>query len=186
MGKYRRKHYAIDKLPEDVKNDVDEMIKADFTYSDIVEYIKNSGYSISRSSVQRYATNLLATLQELRMAQENFKAIMEEAEQYKNIDYTECIMRLLSSHILEILSNTPKENIQNVDFNALMKSAISLTRAAAYKKNVEYKTEDLKEMGVGQVKSMLYSVLASDHPELYKKLKQILNDKFNNEKKPLE
>ena len=38
MGKYRRKHYAIDKLPEDVKNDVDEMIKADFTYSDIVEY----------------------------------------------------------------------------------------------------------------------------------------------------
>ena len=35
MGKYRRKHYAIDKLPEDVKNDVDEMIKADFTYSDI-------------------------------------------------------------------------------------------------------------------------------------------------------
>ena len=108
MGKYRRKHYAIDKLPEDVKNDVDEMIKADFTYSDIVEYIKNSGYSISRSSVQRYATNLLATLQELRMAQENFKAIMEEAEQYKNVDYTECIMRLISSHILEILSNTPK------------------------------------------------------------------------------
>ena len=67
MGKYRRKHYAIDKLPEDVKNDVDEMIKADFTYSDIVEYIKNSGYSISRSSVQRYATNLLATLQELSL-----------------------------------------------------------------------------------------------------------------------
>ncbi len=78
------------------------------------------------------------------------------------------------------------ESIYNSPANALMKSAISLTRAAAYKKNVEYKTEDLKEIGVGQVKSMLYNVLASDHPELYKELKQILNDKFNNEKKPLE
>ena len=78
MKKYRRKHYVIEKLPEDVKNDVDEMIKADFTYSDIVEYIQNAGYTISRSSVQRYATNLLTTLQELRMSQENFKAIMEE------------------------------------------------------------------------------------------------------------
>lgn len=124
MSKYRRKHYAIDKLPENVKNDVDEMIKADFTYSDIVEYIRNSGYSISRSSVQRYATNLLTTLQELRMAQENFKAIMEEAEQYQNIDYTECIIRLLGSHILEVLNNIPKENIQNVNFDSLMKSAV--------------------------------------------------------------
>lgn len=185
MKQYRRKHYAVEKLPEDVKNDVDEMIKADFTYSDIVEYIKNSGYSISRSSVQRYATNLLTTLQELRMAQENFKAIMDEAEQYKNVDYTECIMRLIGGNILEALNSTPKESIQKTDFITLMKSAVSLTRAAAYKKNVEYKTEDIKEIGMEQVKSILFSALASDHPELYKELKQILNDKLNNQKKPL-
>lgn len=185
MKKYRRKHYAIEKLPEDVKNDVDEMIKADFTYADIVEYIKNSGYSISRSSVQRYATNLLTTLQELRMAQENFKAIMEEAEQYKDVDYTECIMRLIGCNILEVLNTIPKENIQNVDFVTLMKSAVSLTRAATYKKNVEYKTEDIQKIGVEQVQSMLFTTLASDHPELYKELKQILKDKFKDNKKPL-
>ena len=68
-----------------------------------------------------------------------------------------------------------------------MKSANFLDKSKPLiKRMMEYKTEDLKEMGVGQVKSMLYSVLASDHPELYKELKQILNDKFNNEKKPLE
>lgn len=185
MKKYRRKHYAIEKLPEDVKNDVDEMIKADFTYADIVEYIKNSGYSISRSSVKRYATNLLTTLQELRMAQENFKAIMEEAEQYKDVDYTECIMRLIGCNILEVLNTIPKENIQNVDFVTLMKSAVSLTRAATYKKNVEYKTEDIQKIGVEQVQSMLFTTLASDHPELYKELKQILKDKFKDNKKLL-
>ena len=30
-----------------------------------------------------------------------------------------------------------------------MKSAVSLTRAATYKKNVEYKTEDIKKIGRG-------------------------------------
>ncbi len=182
MSRYRRRHYAIDKLPEDVKNDVDEMIKADFTYSDIVEYIKNSGYSISRSSVQRYATNLLTTLQELRMAQENFKAIMEEAEQYKNVDYTECIIRLIGIHILEALNNTSKENIQNADFNSLMKSAVSLKRAAAYKKNIDYKTDSIEEIGTEQVMSILHTALASDHPELYKELKQVLKNEMNNQK----
>ncbi|MGN1086428.1 MAG: hypothetical protein ACI4Q5_05270, partial [Porcipelethomonas sp.] len=70
----------------------------------------------------------------------------------------------------------------------LMKSAVSLTRAATYKKNVEYKTDDINKIGKEQVMSVLFDVLASDYPELYKELKQILNDKFskfNSQKKPL-
>lgn len=116
------------------------------------------------------------------MSQENFKAIIEEAERYKDADYTECIMRLIGSNILEALNSVPKENIQNVDFIYLMKSAVSFTRAATYKKNIEYKTEDINKIGVEQVRSMLFTALASDHPELYKELKQILNDKFNSQK----
>ena len=38
MGKKKRKHYAIEKLHLDVKEAVDEMIKADFTYKEIVDY----------------------------------------------------------------------------------------------------------------------------------------------------
>lgn len=84
MGKKKRKHYAIEKLPSDVKEAVDEMIKADFIYKEIVDYIKSTGNSVSKSAVQRYASNLMETLQTLRMTQENFKAIMEETERYKN------------------------------------------------------------------------------------------------------
>lgn len=119
------------------------------------------------------------------MSQENFKAIIEEAERYKDADYTECIMRLIGSNILEALNSVPKENIQNVDFNSLMKSAVSLTRAAAYKKNIDYKTDDIEEIGTEQVMSLLHTALASDHPELYKELKQVLKSELNNEKKPL-
>lgn len=67
MGKKRRKHYAIEKLHPDIKEAVDEMIKADFTYNEIVDYIKSTGNSISKSAVQRYASNLMQSLQTLRM-----------------------------------------------------------------------------------------------------------------------
>ena len=48
MGKKKRKHYAIEKLPSDIKEAVDEMIKADFTYNEIVDYIKSTGNSVSK------------------------------------------------------------------------------------------------------------------------------------------
>ena len=87
MGKKKnRKHSIIDGLPSNVKEAVEEMIKTDFTYREIVDYIKKQGFEISQSSVQRYASGLNETLQSLRMAQENFRAVMEETEKYKNLD----------------------------------------------------------------------------------------------------
>lgn len=62
MGKHTRKHYAIDKLPPKIKETVDEMIKADFTYREIMEYIQKSGNIISLSTVQRYAANLMKSI----------------------------------------------------------------------------------------------------------------------------
>ena len=99
MKKKNRKHSIIDGLPSDLREAVDEMIKADFTYHEIVEYIRKNGVQISVSSVQRYAANLNETLQSLRLAQENFRAVMEETEKYKNLDVTDGILRLLSNQI---------------------------------------------------------------------------------------
>lgn len=76
-GRKRRK-YAIEKLNPEIKEKVNDMIRANYTYHDIVEYIKRTGNSISYSSVQRYASNLIQTLQTLRIINENFRAIAEE------------------------------------------------------------------------------------------------------------
>lgn len=51
MKKKNRKHSKIDSLPNDIKEAVEEMIKSDFTYREIVDYIKNQGFEISQSSV---------------------------------------------------------------------------------------------------------------------------------------
>lgn len=177
MGKKKRKHYAIEKLPSDVKEAVDEMIKADFTYREIVDYIKSTGNSVSKSAVQRYASNLMETLQTLRMTQENFKAIMEETERYKNVDFTEPLTRLLCSQLLNSINSLPEEQLQSTNIETLVKNTVALTKAVAYKKNIDVKNNSILENGAEQFQSMLYDVMADERPELYKEIKKYLKEK---------
>lgn len=178
MGKTIRRHYAIDKLPVEVKETVDEMIKADFTYREIVDYIKSSGNNVSLSAVQRYSANLMQSIQALRMTQENFSAIMEETERYSNIDFTEPLTRLLCSQLLEQLNNLSDDQLQELGIDELIKSTIALTRAVAYKKNIDIKNKSLLENGAEQFNSAIYQALADENPKLYRELKKFVNNKL--------
>ncbi|MDE6101367.1 MAG: DUF3486 family protein [Ruminococcus sp.] len=167
MGKHTRKHYAIDKLPLDVKETVNEMIKADFTYKEIVDYIKKSGNSISLSAVQRYAANLMQSIQSIRMTQENFRAIMDETIDYDHIDFIEPLTRLLCGLLLEQISNLSHEQLQELEVNTLIKNTIALTRAVAYKKNMDIKNKSALENGLGEFTATLFETMRIDKPRLY-------------------
>lgn len=68
-----RKHSKIDTLPPEMKATVEEMIMdGSATYSDIVAYLEQQGYSLSVSSVCRYAQGYVENLQTLQIAQANF------------------------------------------------------------------------------------------------------------------
>lgn len=177
MKKKNRKHSIIDGLPSDLREAVDEMIKTNFTYHEIVEYIRKNGIEISISSVQRYASNLNATLESLRLAQENFRAVMEETEKYKNLDVTDGILRLLSNQVFQAINNLPDEQAQNVDFETLMKSAVALTRAVAYKKKIDIDSKDILENGADQFQSLIFEAMADEEPELYKRVKKFIKEK---------
>lgn len=180
MSKKNRKHSKIDGLPSDIKEAVEEMIKSDFTYREIVEYIKNQGFNISQSSVQRYASSLNETLQSLRMAQENFRMVMEETEKYKNLDVSDGILRLLSNQVFQSINNLSEDQLQNVDFDTLMKNSVALTRAIAYKKKIDVNTQTVLENGAEQFQSMLYEVMADERPDLYREIKKYLKEKSQN------
>ena len=177
MKKKNRKHSIIDGLPSDLREAVDEMIKTDFTYHEIVEYIRKNGVEISISSVQRYASNLNATLESLRLAQENFRAVMEETEKYKNLDVTDGILRLLSNQVFQAINNLPEEQAQNVDFETLMKNAVALTRAVAYKKKIDIDTKDVLENGADRFQSLIFEAMADENPELYRQVKKFIREK---------
>ena len=165
-----RKHSIIDKLPAEIKDTVDEMVRANFTYRDIVDYIKSTGNDISLASVGRYAANLNETVRSIRMAQENFRAIMEETERHPNLDATDGILCILSNQLLEAVNSLPEEQLQSADLNSLIKNSVALTKAVAYKKNIELKNKDILETGIEQVKSMIFEAMAEERPELYKEV----------------
>lgn len=176
MKKKNRKHSIIDGLPSDIKDAVDEMIKSDFTYHEIVEYIRKNGVEISISSVQRYASSLNETLQSLRLAQENFRAVMEETEKYKNLDVTDGILRLLSNQVFNAINSLPDEQAQNVDFETLMKNAVALTRAVAYKKKIDIDSQSVLENGSDQFQSLIFEAMADKNPDLYKQVKKFIKE----------
>lgn len=177
MKKKNRKHSIIDGLSSELKDAVDEMIKSNFTYHEIVDYIKKNGVEISMSSVQRYASSLNETLQSLRMAQENFRAVMEETEKYKNLDVTDGILRLLSNQVFQAINNLPEEQVQNIDFETLMKNAVALTRAVAYKRKIDIDSKDALENGAEQFQGYIFEAMSEERPELYKEIKKFIKEK---------
>lgn len=172
-----RKHSKIDKLPSDIKDTVEQMMQADFTYSEIADYIRDCGFSISTTSVWRHATNLNATVETLRMAQENFRVIMDEIARYPQLDTSEGIIRLLSHHVLEAIKNTDEDQWKNVDPLKLIMQANGLVRAASYKTNMDIKNKDIMEAGLEQVKVLVFESMAREKPELYKDVVKFLNIK---------
>lgn len=178
MAKKRRKHSIIDKLPPELKATVEEMMKSDFTYQDIADYIKaQTDNDISITSVWRYASSLNESVETLRMAQENFRVIMEEINKYPALDTSEGIIRLLSHNVLESIQNTPEERWQQLDPEALIKQATALVKAASYKKNLDIKNEDILSAGFEQVKTMVFEAMAKERPDLYKEVAGFLNKK---------
>ncbi|MDE5621032.1 MAG: DUF3486 family protein [Ruminococcus sp.] len=168
MKKKKRKHSIIDGLPSDLREAVDEMIKTDFTYHEIVEYIRKNGVEISISSVQRYASGLNATLESLRLSQENFRAIMDETERYPDLDMTEGILRIASSRLLTAVNEMPESEINSKDMEALIKHTSALARAVAAKKRADIQNKEILEIGLEQFQSVLFDLMKEENPELYK------------------
>jgi hypothetical protein len=170
----RRKHSKIDALPNPLKDTVDEMVKANCTYAEIAEYIKGQGHDISVSAVWRYASSLSATLKDLRMAQENFRAILEEIARYPHLDPTEGILRLASHQVLEAIQQMPKESLAMMSPDKLFRQANALVRAATYKSKVDLTNKDILDAGYEQVKTLVFEAMAKERPELYAEVSKFL------------
>lgn len=178
MGRNRRRkrrHYAINKLPEEVKETVDEMVKTDFTYREIADYIRSSGNDVSLSAIQRYSANLMQSAEELKVSQENFSTIMKEAAKYDYIDFTEPVIRLLCGQLLTQISKLSDTEIAP---DELLKHTIALIRAVAYKQNADYKNTPIFDAVSKEFDNMVLGAIYDEKPELYKEIKDFINSKM--------
>ncbi|EFB74698.1 hypothetical protein SUBVAR_07001 [Subdoligranulum variabile DSM 15176] len=173
-----RKHSKIDSLPPEMKATVEEMIlDGSATYSEIVEYLQEHGYSLSVSSVCRYAQGYVENMQTLQIAQQNFRSMMEELDRYPDLDTTEALVRIASQNLMSALASKKDEDWSKVGVDKLMNQISGLTRAVAYKKRVELQNKTDLEAGADDIKTALWTAMAKERPDLYRQVSAYLDRK---------
>lgn len=179
MSKKRnRKHSKIDRLPSDLKDAVDMMLMGDFTYQEVADFIRdNANITVSTTSVWRYASGLDATVQELRMAQQNIRVIMEEAAKYPQLDTAEGILRLLSHRVLEAVRNLDEEQLKEADPIKLINAAKGLISVASNKAAADSKLKDIREIGFDTTQEMIFEEMAKEDPQLFAQFKRFLDER---------
>lgn len=175
----RRKRSKIDRLDPEFKSTVEEMIISNhFSYGEIAEFIHdNTGQTISRQAVCNHAKGLCESLETLHMAQENFKMIMRELNNYPDLNSTEGIVQLMAYKLFMSVEQVSQDELKKADPLKLMKQASELVRVASYKKSLDLKNKEITEMGFDAVKDKFFTGLAHDDPELYKQLADYLDSK---------
>lgn len=175
----RRTRSKIDALPPELKDTVEQMIlnPVQFTYLDISEFLEEQGYSISYVAVYRYARRMNANIQMVAAAQENFRRLVDEIEKYPDLDFTEALHRILAQKLLDRISSAPDEEWASIDMDKAVKDAVSLGRAAAYKKRTDVQVRDKQEAGLEEFKALIFDAMAKEQPELYHQVSQFLNEK---------
>ena len=177
MNKNRnRKRGKIDKLPYTLREAVDMMVQnpADYTYDDIVAYIRENGFEVSRSAVGRYAQSLNASLENVMLISENFRAINDELQKYPELDTVEALCRVTSYKLLEAVQSMPVEDLKDSDALKLIAKVPSLVRAVSYKADMTQKMKDVGDLAYDALKDKIFEDMRSQDPELYNRFLQFV------------
>lgn len=172
----RRASGTIDKLEPELRGEVDDMLLAGKTYSEIVEYLAGHEIALSQTSVCRYARRFLASRDALRIATENARMTMELMDKYPDVDLTEAILRVSSNNVFAALTALPSESWEGVDPAKLLREATSLIRTASVKRKQDSDRQADIDRAMAANQSLLYDVLAKRHPELYDQLRAALDE----------
>lgn len=171
-----RSNGTIDNLPADLKDTVDQMLLAGHPYREIVEYLQANEVQLSQMGVCRYARKFLGGIEQLQMANENMRMVMEEMEKYPDFDPSDAILRINTQNIFNALANAPPEVWETVKPEKLLREATSLVRAAGYKKQIDQRLQTDTEKALEANQSLLFDILAKKHPDLYKQLQTVLRE----------
>lgn len=175
MSRNRRAVGKIDKLPTDLKDTVDQMLVSGQTYRQIVAYLSENGEKLSQASVSRYAQRFLASAQQLRIAQENFRMILTETERYPDLDPAEAILRMASQKVFDAVSQLGDTELDTISPENLLRQATALCRAVAYKRKSDTTVKSDKQIALEENQSLLYDTIKRNNPRLYNELMDEIN-----------
>lgn len=171
----RRAVGTIDKLKPELKDTVDQMLLSGQIYREICQYLAENEVKLTQASVSRYARRFLASANELRIAQENFRMILTETERYPDLDPAEAILRLASQKVFDALSTIGDDSWTDTTPEAIISNATALARAVAHKKKIDIDVKSDELIALENNQSLLYENLRKTNPKLYEELLEEIN-----------
>lgn len=172
----RRRNGKIARLPMALRDSVDKMLLAGAPYREIVQFLRENDVELSRQAVCNYARQFLCTTQQLRMAQENYKLLLDEMERTPEMDTSEAIIRVVSNAMLNTLASATPEEWKDVKMATLLREANSLIKVTAHKQRTDALNRTAEERALEGVRARIFSTLRDKDPELYKQLSDALNE----------
>lgn len=172
----RRRNGKIARLPVALRDSVDKMLLAGATYREIVQFLRENDVELSRQAVCNYARQFLCTTQQLRMAQENYKLLLDEMRRTPEMDTSEAIIRVVSNAILNTLASASPEEWKDIKMGTLLREANSLIKVTAHKQRADMLNRTAEERALEGVRAELFSALRNKDPELFARLSNTLDE----------
>ena len=171
-----RSHGKVDKLPEEIRKEVENRLLEGHTYKEIANYLKEMGHSISKTSIHRYGKPFLQKFESVRLAKEYAQLLAEDNAERPTTELNEANNALISQMIMEILIN---ENIKHKEKIEAARSIATLQRAQV--QNERLKLNARKEAGavhtaLKRLKQQVYEEIGKHHPEVAKEIIKIADD----------
>lgn len=152
----------IDTLPDNIKTEIDLMIvDTSNTYQDIVDFIKENGFEVSRSSVGRYAMRTNTATQRLLEAQKQTEALVNVVKQNPDADYTEAGMRMLMDGLINRLA-TAEEEFDYMPLDKVGRLLTALSRTKVYKDRVRQDMTSKIELAFRGMEDEIMKVIKAD------------------------
>lgn len=165
MGEKRTKQRIsckIDELPEDLRVKVDVMLAdTSNSYEYISGFLKEEGYSISKSSVGRYATRTNKAMQRLLEAQAQTDRLIQVVKENPDADYTEAAILLTMNGLLNKVA-TAEEEFNEMPLDKAGRLIASLSRTKVYKDRVKQDMKKKADIAFREMESEMLKVIKQD------------------------
>lgn len=170
----RRKHRKIDKLPPEIIAAInDAIVNKRKTYKEIEQWLRSDGYNISKSGVQRYGQEFLKKLENISIAREQAKTIIETSVGLKT-EMSEATSTVAFQLLMEMLINTDADKVDKTTLTAI-KTLASLENSTVSRKKLKLSYDKGIRAAAAEIKEELKNEL-KEYPDLMKQMLKLVDN----------
>lgn len=170
----RRSHPKIlTELPPEIVEAVNDLLVSGKTYQEVVDFLKEKGQQVSRSSVGRYGKDFLARLERLKVVKEQARTIVQESADAPATEMAEAANQIATQLIMEHLMEV--SDLEGEKVTEILKALARLEQSGVAREKLKMDFRKKVKVALEAFKKDLYTELEGREPELCERLIQVAN-----------